>query len=136
MVTLLAQIGYGERAGEWHRPVVLRPLTSSDPGCRLRMASLAAEAAVQCFVLTGGAAEADAVSRAAGRLAGNRFSAKEVVGDAHDRTGQQIMVRQVGEANCNCAARSLLLAGKLTTVGGTEFPVVPDATWRAPRLLP
>eukprot|EP00969_Alexandrium_andersonii_P151846 6714554-Alexandrium_andersonii.AAC.1 len=52
MVVLLAQIGYRERVGGWYRPVVLRPLTSSDPGCRLRMASLAAEAAAQCFVLT------------------------------------------------------------------------------------
>eukprot|EP00969_Alexandrium_andersonii_P143194 6330165-Alexandrium_andersonii.AAC.1 len=43
MVVLLAQIGYHERVGEWHRPVVLRPLTASDPGCRLRMVSLAAE---------------------------------------------------------------------------------------------
>eukprot|EP00969_Alexandrium_andersonii_P218812 9664062-Alexandrium_andersonii.AAC.1 len=77
MVALLAQIGHGERVGEWYRPVVLRPLTSSDRGCRLRMASLAAEAAVQCFVLTGAAAEADAVSRAAGRLTGNHFSAEE-----------------------------------------------------------
>eukprot|EP00969_Alexandrium_andersonii_P082858 3653804-Alexandrium_andersonii.AAC.1 len=61
MVVLPAQIGYGDRVGEWHRPVVLRHLTSNDPGCRLRVASLAAEAAAQCFVLTGGAAEADAV---------------------------------------------------------------------------
>eukprot|EP00969_Alexandrium_andersonii_P333523 14740248-Alexandrium_andersonii.AAC.1 len=60
MVVLLAQIGDHERVGEWHRPVALRPLTASDPGCRLRMVSLAAEAAAQCFVLTGGAAEADA----------------------------------------------------------------------------
>eukprot|EP00969_Alexandrium_andersonii_P050415 2213604-Alexandrium_andersonii.AAC.1 len=77
MVVLLAQIGYGERVGEWYRPVVLRPLTSNDPGCRLRMASLAAKAATQCFVLAGGAAEVDAVGRAAGRLTGNRFSAEE-----------------------------------------------------------
>eukprot|EP00969_Alexandrium_andersonii_P206856 9138486-Alexandrium_andersonii.AAC.1 len=78
------------------------------------MASLAAEAAAQCFVFTGGAVEADAVGRAAGRLTGNRFSAEEVVGDAHDRSGQQIMVRLVGEADCNRAARALLLAGKLS----------------------
>eukprot|EP00969_Alexandrium_andersonii_P028159 1228652-Alexandrium_andersonii.AAC.1 len=45
MVVLLARIGYNERVGEWHRPVVSRPLTASDPGCRLRMVSLAAEAA-------------------------------------------------------------------------------------------
>eukprot|EP00969_Alexandrium_andersonii_P220428 9736147-Alexandrium_andersonii.AAC.1 len=78
MVVLLAQIGHCERAGDWHRPVVLRPLTASDPGCRLRVVSLAAEAAAQRFVLTGGAAEADAVGRAAGRVTGNRFSAEEV----------------------------------------------------------
>eukprot|EP00969_Alexandrium_andersonii_P217361 9601875-Alexandrium_andersonii.AAC.1 len=47
----------------------------------------------RCFVLAGGAAEADAVGRAAGRLTGNRFSVEEVVGDAHDRSRQQIMVR-------------------------------------------
>eukprot|EP00969_Alexandrium_andersonii_P133359 5897587-Alexandrium_andersonii.AAC.1 len=55
MSAMLAQIGYGQRASEWFRPVVLRPLASSDPGCRLRMVSLSAEAAVQCFVRTGGA---------------------------------------------------------------------------------
>eukprot|EP00969_Alexandrium_andersonii_P298402 13190585-Alexandrium_andersonii.AAC.1 len=34
----------------------------------------------RCFVLARGAAKADAVGRAAGRRAGNRFSAEEVVG--------------------------------------------------------
>eukprot|EP00969_Alexandrium_andersonii_P019862 866303-Alexandrium_andersonii.AAC.1 len=57
---LLAKIGYRQRIGEWFRPVVLQPLTSSDPGCRLRMVSLSAEAAAECFVRTGGAVEADA----------------------------------------------------------------------------
>eukprot|EP00969_Alexandrium_andersonii_P282661 12496388-Alexandrium_andersonii.AAC.1 len=61
------------------------------------MVSLVAEAAVQCFVLTGGAVDADAVARAANRLTGYRITAEEVVGDAHDCTGQQIMVRLVGE---------------------------------------
>eukprot|EP00969_Alexandrium_andersonii_P023827 1040042-Alexandrium_andersonii.AAC.1 len=74
---MLAQIGYNERVRAWRRPVVLRPLTSSDPGCRLRMVSLAADAAAQCFVLTGGAVEADVVGRAAGRITGNRFTAEE-----------------------------------------------------------
>eukprot|EP00969_Alexandrium_andersonii_P133844 5919578-Alexandrium_andersonii.AAC.1 len=45
------------------------------------------------------------------------------------------MVRLAGEADCQRAARSLLLAGKLT-VGGNDFKVVPDATWRSPGLLP
>eukprot|EP00969_Alexandrium_andersonii_P081757 3604067-Alexandrium_andersonii.AAC.1 len=45
------------------------------------------------------------------------------------------MVRLVGEADCNRAARALILAGKLS-VGDAEFPVVPDATWRTPSLLP
>eukprot|EP00969_Alexandrium_andersonii_P216225 9550680-Alexandrium_andersonii.AAC.1 len=71
MTVLLTQIGYFERVREWHRPVVLRPLTASDPGCRLRMLCLSAEAATQCFVLTGGAAEADSVGRAAHRATGN-----------------------------------------------------------------
>eukprot|EP00969_Alexandrium_andersonii_P117780 5209843-Alexandrium_andersonii.AAC.1 len=46
---------------------MLRPLTSSDPGCRLRLASPSAESAEQCFVRAGGAVEADAVARAAHR---------------------------------------------------------------------
>eukprot|EP00969_Alexandrium_andersonii_P212787 9395553-Alexandrium_andersonii.AAC.1 len=100
------------------------------------MASLAAEAAIQCFVLAGGAAEADAFGRAAGRLTGNRFAAEEVVGDdARDRSGQRIMVRLAGEADCRRAARDLLLAGKLS-VGEVEFPVAPGGAWRAPSLLP
>eukprot|EP00969_Alexandrium_andersonii_P013143 573583-Alexandrium_andersonii.AAC.1 len=119
MTVLLAQIGYHETVREWHRPVVLRPLTASDPGCRLRMLSLAAEAAAHCFVLTGGAAEADAVGRSANRFTGNRFTAEEVVGGPRDRSGQQTMVRLVGEADCQRAARALLLAGTLT-VGGTD----------------
>eukprot|EP00969_Alexandrium_andersonii_P018036 789186-Alexandrium_andersonii.AAC.1 len=45
------------------------------------------------------------------------------------------MVRLVCEADCQRAARALLLAGKLS-VGDTEFAVVPDATWRTPSLLP
>eukprot|EP00969_Alexandrium_andersonii_P366668 15469015-Alexandrium_andersonii.AAC.1 len=45
------------------------------------------------------------------------------------------MVRLVGEADCSRAARALLLAGKLS-VGEAEFLVAPDATWRAPGLLP
>eukprot|EP00969_Alexandrium_andersonii_P197084 8707846-Alexandrium_andersonii.AAC.1 len=99
MLVLLTQIGYHERVREWRRPVVFRPLTASDPGCRLRMLSLAAEAAAHCFALTGGAAEADAVGRSANRFTGNRFTAEEVVGDPHDRSGQQIMVRLAGEAD-------------------------------------
>eukprot|EP00969_Alexandrium_andersonii_P226921 10020720-Alexandrium_andersonii.AAC.1 len=45
MSASLAQVGYHQRVGEWYRPVALRPLTSSDPGCRLRLVSLSAEAA-------------------------------------------------------------------------------------------
>eukprot|EP00969_Alexandrium_andersonii_P174021 7693031-Alexandrium_andersonii.AAC.1 len=88
---LLAQIGYRQRVGERCRPAVRRPLTSTDPGCRLRLVSLSAEAAEHCFVRTGGAVEADAVARAAHRPAGNRLTAEEVFGDAHGRVGEQPM---------------------------------------------
>eukprot|EP00969_Alexandrium_andersonii_P005194 226001-Alexandrium_andersonii.AAC.1 len=61
----------------------------------------------------------DAVARAANRLTGDRFTAEEVFGDTHDRTGEQIMVRLAGEVNCSRAALALVLAGKLVVGSAT-----------------
>eukprot|EP00969_Alexandrium_andersonii_P330307 14597689-Alexandrium_andersonii.AAC.1 len=71
---MLSQIEYQRRVSERRRPVVLRPLTSSDPGCWLRLASLSTESAERCCVRAGGALEA--VARAAHRWTGNRFTAQ------------------------------------------------------------
>eukprot|EP00969_Alexandrium_andersonii_P313957 13870092-Alexandrium_andersonii.AAC.1 len=69
----------------------MRPVPGADGGTRLRLVSVAADAVEHCFVLTAGSHSADAVRRAAERMARVAFTAREVLADAGDGSGEHVM---------------------------------------------
>eukprot|EP00969_Alexandrium_andersonii_P337854 14931672-Alexandrium_andersonii.AAC.1 len=67
---LMELLGYRTRLREWFQPVAMRPIRCVDTGTRLRLASIATEAAAACFVWTDGAVSARQVADAARARAG------------------------------------------------------------------